>query len=200
MARPRTFEENEVIERAMLRFWRGGYGATSITDLEDATGISRISLYNAFGDKDGLFLKALKMYRDSAYVFFHDPAFAKGGLSSIIDLFESLASDRPADAPEQSGCLMLNTILDINEVSETARALVESCRNEMVAGFEAALLAANTSGEATSSPGVRRRRAEFLVGAMWGARITARLMGNVTAGQGVVSTVVNTVHSWKDHA
>lgn len=198
MARPRTFEENDVVERAMLRFWRGGYGSTSITDLENATGISRISLYNTFGDKDGLFLRALAMYRDSAYAFFHDPAFTNGGLSSVINLFESLASDRPADAPEHSGCLMLNTILDINDVSEAARSLVENCRSEMIAGFDAVLLTADISGEATSSQVERRNRAEFLVGAMWGARITARLMGTVLAGQGVVSTTVNTIRSWRD--
>lgn len=200
MARPRTFEEADIVERAMLRFWRGGFGATSITDLEDATGISRISLYNAFGDKDGLFLKALAKYRDSSYAFFHSPSFAQGGLGSIIDLFESLTSDRPADAPEQSGCLMLNTILDIDSVSEAARALVIDCRKDMIAGFEAALLTAEASGEMKSTRSERRERAEFLVGAMWGARIIARLVGSVAAGRGVAQTVVRTVGSWKSEA
>ena len=68
----------------------------------------------------------------------------------------------------------------------------------MIAGFDAVLLTADISGEATSSQVERRNRAEFLVGAMWGARITARLMWTVLAGQWVVSTTVNTIRSWRD--
>ena len=62
MARPREFDESEVLDAAIAAFWRGGYAATSISDLQAATGLSRGSLYKAFGYKHGLFLAALDRY------------------------------------------------------------------------------------------------------------------------------------------
>ena len=62
MSRPREFQEQAVLDRALLAFWRLGYDACSIGHLVKATGLQRQSLYNGFGDKDGLFLAVLKRY------------------------------------------------------------------------------------------------------------------------------------------
>ncbi len=62
MARQKEFNQEEVLEQAMRLFWENGYKATSIRDLLKATGISSSSLYEAFGDKRGLFLTALARF------------------------------------------------------------------------------------------------------------------------------------------
>lgn len=62
MGRPRQFDEEDVLDRAMELFWRQGYAATSLQELLDHMGISRQSLYNAFGDKHQLFLRCLERY------------------------------------------------------------------------------------------------------------------------------------------
>src|SRR6516164_3398429 len=62
MAGTKQFDHDAVVDRAMMLFWRKGYGGTSIHDLEKATRLRRGSLYNAFGDKQGLFVAALKRY------------------------------------------------------------------------------------------------------------------------------------------
>ncbi len=59
MARPREFDRDQVVDRAVDVFWRKGFEATSIRDLVEATGLNRGSLYNTFGDKAGLFEAAL---------------------------------------------------------------------------------------------------------------------------------------------
>src|ERR671923_2175460 len=64
--RPREFDPDEAIECAMGVFWSSGYHATSLPDLLEATNLSRGSLYAAFGDKHGLFLRALDRYIDDA--------------------------------------------------------------------------------------------------------------------------------------
>lgn len=64
MGRPRAFDENAVLDQAMEVFWDKGYAATSLTDLLAATGLSKSSLYEAFGNKHDLFLRALERYRD----------------------------------------------------------------------------------------------------------------------------------------
>ncbi len=62
MPRPREFDKDDVINRALRLFWERGYEATSIRDLIDATGISSSSMYEAFGDKRGLFLVVLARF------------------------------------------------------------------------------------------------------------------------------------------
>jgi AcrR family transcriptional regulator len=63
VVRPREFDESEALEQALAAFWRRGYAACSIVDLVEATGLPRQSLYNTFGDKGALFLRALQLYR-----------------------------------------------------------------------------------------------------------------------------------------
>jgi AcrR family transcriptional regulator len=67
--RPRDFDINEVLERAMQLFWRNGYLGTSISDLTAAMGISRASLYAAFGNKETLYAKALDRYGSGPSAF-----------------------------------------------------------------------------------------------------------------------------------
>jgi AcrR family transcriptional regulator len=62
MARPREFDENDALDRALAAFWARGYDATSIDDLIAATGVGRASLYGAFGDKERLFRRVMDRY------------------------------------------------------------------------------------------------------------------------------------------
>jgi AcrR family transcriptional regulator len=66
VARPRTFDENDVVAAVRDEFWLRGYAATSVDDLTAATGLGKGSLYGAFGDKHGLYLRALDEYIGSA--------------------------------------------------------------------------------------------------------------------------------------
>ena len=63
MARPRSFDETQILEKAANLFWEKGYAQTSMQDLVDHLGINRASLYNAFTDKDHLYIEALSHYQ-----------------------------------------------------------------------------------------------------------------------------------------
>src|SRR5260370_13822808 len=66
MARPREFDRDAAVQRAMSIFWRKGYAATSTDDLLRAMNIGRQSMYDTFGDKHRLYLETLERYqRDS---------------------------------------------------------------------------------------------------------------------------------------
>ena len=62
--RPRSFDEGEVLDKACRIFMEKGFSATSLDDLSEATGLNRPSLYAAFGDKEQLYIAALKRYGD----------------------------------------------------------------------------------------------------------------------------------------
>src|SRR5215470_13757939 len=66
--RPRIYDPDVALARAMDAFWRSGFGATSLDDLSLATGMNRPSLYAAFGDKEALYLKALSRYHDASRI------------------------------------------------------------------------------------------------------------------------------------
>jgi AcrR family transcriptional regulator len=61
--RPRSFDEDQAIDAAMRVFWEKSFEGTTMTDLSDATGLSRSSIHAAFGSKEGLFLKAVERYK-----------------------------------------------------------------------------------------------------------------------------------------
>lgn len=62
MARPLAFNQTQVLDNVVQLFWKQGFEATSMQDLVDATGLNRSSLYNSFGSKEALFLKAFDHY------------------------------------------------------------------------------------------------------------------------------------------
>ncbi len=64
IGRPRGFDADEALEQAMRVFWEQGYEGASLTDLTNAMGITRTSMYAAFGNKEDLFRKALERYTE----------------------------------------------------------------------------------------------------------------------------------------
>jgi TetR/AcrR family transcriptional repressor of nem operon len=124
--RPRTYDEEEVLDRVRDLFWQNGYAGTSIADLSATTGLDRGSLYHAFGDKHTLFLKVLKRYqsaRRSRYLQFFEvredrnraePRNGKAGpnIQSIVDWLE--LATRDCLDPRKRGCLAFNTAMELS--------------------------------------------------------------------------------------
>jgi TetR/AcrR family transcriptional regulator, transcriptional repressor for nem operon len=110
MAREKEFDVDHVLDRAADAFWRLGYDATSIQDLEDATGLGRGSLYNAFGDKEGLFLAALDRYsaKYGTLPLHHleDPNVSCG----IRSMLEGILA-RMKNPKNPQGCMLTNACL-----------------------------------------------------------------------------------------
>ena len=103
MARAKEFDEHAVIESAMKVFWELGYDGASMEELLSATGLSRSSLYESFGDKRSLFLRTVAAYTarsgDLRRAAFNDPDGLRVGLARYLrSRVEALANsgDRPA--------------------------------------------------------------------------------------------------------
>lgn len=115
MARPPAFSRPDVVAAAMATFWRLGYEATSLDDLTGATGLSRSSLYGAFGSKDGLFREALDLYEERVIGWMlADLESGQGGLAAIRGFFAMIADRAGTDPAEVArGCLMTNSLTEL---------------------------------------------------------------------------------------
>lgn len=98
------YDENAVINAAISVFWRHGYANASISDLMDATGLSRSSLYQRFGDKAGLFKESLERYIDRVLARMRATRSASSKSSIAALLREFLPKD--ADPSLPTGCLL----------------------------------------------------------------------------------------------
>ena len=110
MPRSRNFDESTVIDAAVDVFWQGGLGTTSIDDLLRATGLSRSSLYNAFGSKDEMLCRIIQRYVDMQ-IHTLEQAFQEETLRrSLTRLFDVIALDNNGG----KGCLLVNGINELH--------------------------------------------------------------------------------------
>lgn len=111
--RPRTFDTEAVVERAMNVFWTRGYHATALPDLLRATKLSRGSLYAAFGDKHSLFLRALDRYIADALARM-DVEFApdREPIDGLRAYFAGYV-ERNSGANGRRGCLLVATAMEL---------------------------------------------------------------------------------------
>ncbi len=109
MARPRKFDETQVLQSAMELFWACGYAGTSLDALDKATGLNRGSVYNAFGDKRHLYLATIDHYGQAE--FSGAAARLRGGgpaSAAIPALFDSAVDAIDAAGAERHGCFVCN--------------------------------------------------------------------------------------------
>src|SRR4051794_41577350 len=84
LGRPRGFDADEALDKAMKVFWAKGYEGASLPDLEKAMGINRPSMYAAFGNKHELFRKAMKRYGQGPTAFVPE-ALAKPTAREVVE-------------------------------------------------------------------------------------------------------------------
>ena len=120
----RQFDEQEVIALALDVFWRKGLNDTTMQDLAAATGVQRGSLYNAYGDKEAIFLRAFDQY---ARDFLESVAklLAEGDVAErLTKFFDSAIVNMTGGSPPR-GCLTTRTALNAGISSEVVRERVQ---------------------------------------------------------------------------
>jgi AcrR family transcriptional regulator len=125
--RPRSFDRDEALERAMELFWRQGYEATSLADLTAAMGINPPSLYAAFGDKEHLFLAAVERYENlgrgpGAGCLLEDAPTARAAIESVLKE-TAIELSKPS---QPKGCMLITAATNCSaESAHVQRALAE---------------------------------------------------------------------------
>lgn len=141
-----TFCETTALDRARDLFWRQGYAATSIPDLEAALGIKRSSIYNTFRSKRALYERSLLAYRDQQQgALRRQLAEAPALRPALAELFRAAAAEPAPGQPR--GCYLVSATTELAAVDPTIAALVADNRARFVALLEEALAGARERGE-----------------------------------------------------
>lgn len=147
LGRPREFDGDSVVDAVVQLFWERGYAGTSIGDVVERTGLSKSSLYGAFGTKDALFRLALDRYlADHEAVVGTTLVSGTEGLADIDAFLDRVGEQAELESPVR-GCFIVNTS---TEMGGTEPAVVDCGlrhRAFLQQGFEAALSRAAASGE-----------------------------------------------------
>jgi TetR/AcrR family transcriptional repressor of nem operon len=174
MGRPRQFDETSVLEAARDAFWARGYEATSTRDLVKATGLTQPSLYNAFGDKRGLFLRALEYYLDTTLrerIARTEASYPPG---AAITAFFAETVQRALDDDLQRGCLMVNSALEAAPDDSELKAAVTMELTQVRDFFLRCVEAGQRSGEITTRIAATDA-AQHLLAVLLGLRVLGRV-------------------------
>lgn len=125
--RPREFDIDEALERAMQVFWARGYDGTSLTDLTSAMGITKSSMYAAFGNKEQLFRKAVQRYAEgpASYV---TRALREPTARAVAETFLRGAVRTTTSPGRPAGCLSVQGALALSEQSRPAHDVLVTWR------------------------------------------------------------------------
>lgn len=143
--RPRSFDRETALEKAILAFWEHGYEATSVSDLTRVMGIGAPSLYAAFGDKRSLFDEVVRVY-GTRYGSFGDRALAEEPTArAAVERMLREAAAEYTDPDHPHGCLVVHAAT--NCTSPEVEASLRELRNANIAAFETRVKAGIAAGE-----------------------------------------------------
>jgi TetR/AcrR family transcriptional repressor of nem operon len=188
MARPQEFDTTEVLQQAMRVFWNRGYEAASLAELLQATGLSKSSLYGAFGSKHELLLTAFDAYRENRR---RDMArmFGTGTARAGIEAFFRMIVADSRDPERGSGCMSINQAVELAPHDAEVRRRVE----EDFQSIEDALVDAITRGQVEGSGTSRklpRDLARLLVVAFPGLQVMVRAGVDPTRTENALTQVL----------
>lgn len=195
MAGVRTFEEADVLDRALRLFWAHGYEGTSIGALTEATGLSRSSLYNAFGDKRGLYLAALDRYRRTQALPVLAPLTEEADVRAALRrVLEGVAeASLKKSGPQPPGCFVASAALDQADCNpETATRVAESMK-AMAGAIQTRLERAQAEGALPSQKDAQCLARHFL-NVINGLRVTARGTGDEAALQDAIGAALEVLN------
>jgi TetR/AcrR family transcriptional repressor of nem operon len=184
VARHKEFDPDEVLDRAMRLFWERGYEKTSMQDLVERMGVHKRSMYDTFGDKHSLYLRALDRYVGATEV---DQRAVVERADSARDALRALFASAIGDGSGRpSGCFLVNCAAEVAlEDPEVGRRV-----GRAFAGSQSMLLElvveAQRAGEASA-----RHDPEVLAAALHNAWIGVRVQARAGLGKAELSAMVN---------
>jgi len=193
MARPREFDEQDVLQRALAQFWARGYEATSVDELCQATGLSRSSLYHGFGSKRALLEATLDLYERNSTgriaALFATVRPIQAGVEAFLNGFVEEAQS-PAG---RRGCFIGNCTGELAGRDPVAARRLAGSLGRIEAALHTALARAQAAGEldpATDTTALAR----FLMAQAQSLRLVAKARPDRDVLEDIVRVALAAVH------
>jgi TetR/AcrR family transcriptional regulator, transcriptional repressor for nem operon len=190
MARTKDFDEADVLAKAIRLFWQKGYNGTSMQDLVDGLGISRSSLYDTFGDKRKLYLKALETYKQAeaanrTKVF--DPSLpAKTAIRQLLDhIIIELVKDK-----QHKGCFLINSAVETAPNDKQVNHILCQNDQEIETALYEVIQRGQHGGEITSRRDAKAL-ARFIFNNIIGIRVSGKLATDKSAFEDIIQLTMS---------
>ncbi len=174
MARPITFNQEDVLDSAMQLFWRQGYANTSVKDLSSATHLQPGSLYGAFKNKRNLFLMSLDYYFEHLYTAMRCILQSEEAPLKRIRLFFDFILSQKNEDKDLKSCLLVNTLLEIAPDDSEINHRVSTMFTKIEREFSDVLKLAQTQGTLISG-GRPEAIAKMLMSGIFGLQVYNRM-------------------------
>ncbi len=172
MARPKEFDQEKALRRAIVAFSQKGFAATSTDDLMQAMDIGRQSMYGTFGDKRALFLKALQVYsRENTAAMIAELQKPGPPLVNVRNALAQFAKRK--DLSSADGCMGINTICEFGLQDHEILQAMRGAAMELRRALLTALRRAQMEGELSVDTEIEAL-AEFFEVTLAGIRIAAK--------------------------
>lgn len=172
MSRPRNFDDDVVLSRAMEAFWTNGYASTSPAQLAEATGIAKGSLYNAFASKRELFDRCLDLYHQQIAELAKGLLEHPGTTRECIGAALRFVVDADLAQPHRRGCLIGNTAVELAGHDAGIAQKIRRMQDESTGWFAARIERGQRDGDVAHDLDPRAY-AEYLANTLAGLRVMA---------------------------
>jgi AcrR family transcriptional regulator len=191
VGRPKSFDREQAVAKAMHVFWTQGFAATTTDDLRTAMGIGRQSLYDTFGDKRQLFLEAFAHYNETSGAGLAEacirPTSAVAGIRAML---MQVVEQRP---PERvKGCFFVNTVAELADRDPQIGGIVKAVTESGVARFAAAVQRAKDANEIPASIDAKTA-GRYLFSSLSGLRLAGKSGTPTAALRAMVDMILGAI-------
>ncbi len=190
MARPREFDKEEVLEKAICVFSDKGYNGTSMQDLVDGLGISRSSMYETFSNKHTLYVEALESYQKSAnqevYAIINGSLGAKDAIGKLLEM----AVSKLLDKEEHNGCFLVNAEIEVAAHDAGVKEMICQSGLHMESAFMHIIVKGQKDGELAARHDARAL-ARFIATVVKGLQVSTKSITDRTFFDDVIQTTLS---------
>ncbi|MEO7214708.1 TetR/AcrR family transcriptional regulator [Mucilaginibacter sp.] len=190
MARTKDFDEAEVLNKAVNIFWLKGYNGTSMQDLVDGLGISRSSLYDTYGDKHTLFIKALESYQGLNSEKFREIICGEQTAKETIKRLLEYVIDNLLNDKSQKGCFMVNAEVEVALHDKEVSCMIQKNDQQIEEVFYTVIKNGQDKGEITNQQDARAL-ARFMFNTIKGVQVTAKSTNERAVFDDIVNLAVS---------
>ena len=197
MPRVKAFDPETALEAAMELFWRQGYKATSVRSLAEAMGINHFSLYDTFGDKQALYVKAIERYRHRVTGELIALLGRGDGLRAIADYFARLAELLSSPAGRR-GCLVQNATVERASLDPAVAVRTRAANRAVEDALYGALERARRAGVLAGSDSLRDR-ARALFATAQGMIVMAKNDDDGNCVDSAARFIAREIEAWREN-